>query len=283
MKMSRLPVTALSVVAALSSAGCGAGVSSSASSTAAASTPSRFTYRPFSTSYEIHTHTLQEQEFGGQVNTVNIGVRWWVTTTADGSSTPWPLTIRVDSTPEVTGAAPGLSNADVEQAIGAVFTGTLSPEGNVADFQSGDSASVFLQQQARSFERFFPRIPVGGVAPGQTWTDTVDVQTGSGGLDIQVETITASSAGAWIEHHGTRALEVKSVSNYTLVGAGSQGGTEIDLDGTGTSYQTAYLGADGRFLGRTAVDTTNMTATVAAMGAMIPILQVTVDTVTAVP
>ncbi len=282
MKRSRIPVTAISAVAVLGTTGCGAGVAGSSSSTAAAPAPSLFAYQPFATTYEIRTHTLQEQEFGGQVNTVDIGVRWLVTAAAEASTTPWLLTIRVDSTPEVTGSAPGLSDADVASAVGAIFTGTLSPQGEVADFQAGDSASTFLQQQARAFQRFFPRVPVGGLAPGQTWTDTAEVNTESGGLDIQVETVTESRAGAWIEHRGMQALEVKSISNYTLLGAGSQGGTEIDLDGSGTSYQTAYLGADGQFLGRVAVDTANMTATVAAMGAMIPILQITVDTVTVV-
>lgn len=282
MKKSRFTVATMSVVTALGVLSCSAGVTGTASTPAAIPTPARFAYLPLSSSYEINTLTMQEQEFGGQVNTVNIGIRWWVTSSADASTTPWQLSIHVDSTPVVTGTAPGLSASDLERATGAVFTGTLTPEGNVTDLQSSDSANIFLQQQARSFERLFPRLPAGGVAPGQTWTDTVEVQTSSGGLDIEVETITESTASSWIDHHGARALEVQSVSTYTLVGAGTQGGAEIDLDGTGITHRTAYLGTDGRFLGRTAVDTANMTATVAAMGAMIPILQVTVDTVSIV-
>jgi hypothetical protein len=237
------------------------------------------TYRPFSATYDIRSHTLQEQEFGGQVNSVVTGLRWLLSASIRGATSPWQLTLTIDSTPEVTGIAPGLSEQDLERAAGTVFTAMLTPEGEVTDFQGGDSSSAFLQQQARSLERFFPRLPTGGVAPGQAWSDTAEVSTGAAGMDIQIEAVTESVAGTWVDHLGHRALEIRTVSHYSLVGGGSQGGTEIDVDGTGTSHGVLYLGDDGRFLGGTSADTTNMVATVAAMGAMIPILQVSTDTV----
>jgi hypothetical protein len=57
-------------------------------------------------------------------------------------------------------------------------------------------------------------------------------------------------------------------------------GTEIDLSGTGIRHGTLYLSEDGRFLGGVSADTANMTATVAAMGAIIPVFQTRYDTVT---
>jgi len=127
-------------------------------------------------------------------------------------------------------------------------------------------------------EHFFPRIPSGGVAPGQTWSDTLSVTTSSSGLDISAETHTDYSARAWGDYQGTRALEVASEASYSVSGGGVQQGAEITLDGSGINHGLLYLASDGRFMGGTSTDSSNMTATVAAMGAMIPITQVRHDT-----
>ena len=272
----RACITGLLVCGVLVTAGCGASGSGGGAGEPIPAAPTLFTYRPFDVTYRIASHTHQEQEFSGQVNTTEYAMHWNLSAKND----PPMLTFTIDSVPTITGVNPGVSTSDLEGAAGAVFTGTFSPEGHIADFTGGDDSNAFLQQLTQSLERFLPRVPAGGAAPGQAWTDTLESTTNSGGLEIKVELITQAQAASWVEHEGgIRALQVTTVTNYSLGGGGTQMGAEIDVAGTGTRHGTLYLGEDGRFLGGFSADTSNMTATVAAMGAIIPIFQTRHDTV----
>lgn len=244
--------------------------------------PERFTYAPFSQTYVIVSHAKQEQEVGGQITTVEYTMRWRMTAATDPSGGEAGLTMTIDSAPTITGTGADLVQGDVARAAGATFVGTLTSEGRVVGLHGGDSTNAFLQQLAQSAERFFPRVPAGGAVPGVQWSDTLSTSTVSGGLETHLAFVSRSVAGGWVDRDGVQALEVMTDTDYTLVGGGAQMGTEIDLEGTGSRHGIAYLAADGRFLGGTSADTSNMTATVAAMGMMIPIVQTRHDTVSAV-
>jgi len=260
----------------------GCGSASSGGASPAPREPARFTYGPFSETYAIVSHTHQEQEVGGQITTVEYALRWRMTASTDQPGGEAGLRMTIDSAPTVTGTRADLVQGDLTRAAGTTFVGTLTAEGRVVGLHGGDTTNTFLQQLAQSAERFFPRVPAGGAAPGQQWTDTLSTSTRSGGLEIHLESVSHSEAGGWVDRDGLRALEVATVTDYTLTGGGNQMGTDIDLDGTGSRHGIAYLAADGRFLGGTSADTSNMTATVAAMGMMIPIIQVRHDSVSVV-
>ncbi|MGD8726126.1 MAG: hypothetical protein PVH40_00710 [Gemmatimonadales bacterium] len=277
MNSFNFPKAVIGALLAVTVTGCaGTGSTGTGASDASPEVPARFTYAPFDVTYRLASHTHQEQEFGGQINASDFALHWYLT----ALYSPPSITLTVDSVPELSGAAQGVSQTELEQAGGVVFTGSLSPTGQVSDFSGTEDSGAFVQQLAQSIERFLPRLPEGGVAPGQTWTDTLESTTGSGGLDIDVVLITRSEAASWAQHRGARALLVTTNTDYSLSGGGSQMGTEIDLSGTGIRHGTLYLSEDGRFLGGVSADTANMTATVAAMGAIIPVFQTRYDTVT---
>jgi len=272
---SRTATIAFIVCTSLAAVGCGTTGSGSAGADAVPEAPARFSYEPFDVTYRIASHTHQEQDFGGQVNSSGFAMHWYLSA-VNAQST---LTLTIDSVPKITGVAQGVSQGDLEQARGMVFTGAITPEGHVSAFTGGDGSSDFIGQLAQSIERFLPRVPEGGAAPGQSWIDTLEANTGSGGLDIQLQLITRAQADSWIEHEGSRALLVSTTTDYSMSGGGTQMGAEIDLDGIGIRHSTIYLGEDGRYLGGISTDTANITATVAAMGAIIPIFQTRHDTV----
>lgn len=262
--------------APLAAVGCGtAGSAGTGSSEAEPEAPSRFSYASFDATYSIASHTSQEQDFGGQVNASEFAMHWYLSVVNSASG----LTLTIDSAPKITGVAQGVSQGDLDQAAGMVFTGNLSPEGRISDLAVDDVSSDFIQQLAQSVERFLPWVPAGGAAAGQAWVDTLETTTGSSGLEISVQLITRSQADSWVEHEGGQALLVTTTTDYSMSGGGTQMGSEIDIDGTGVRHGTLYLGADGRFLGGVSADTANMTATVAAMGAIIPIFQARHDTI----
>jgi len=278
-RTARTAAVGLLLCTSFAALGCGTtGSAGTGSSEAAPETPVRFSYAPFDATYLIASHTSQEQDFGGQVNASEFAMHWYLSVVNSASE----LTLTVDSAPKITGVAQGVSQTDLDQAAGLVFTGTLSPEGRISDFAGGDASSDFTQQLAQSVERFLPRVPAGGAAAGQAWVDTLETTTGSGGLEINVQLITRSQADSWMEHEGGQALLVTTTTDYSMSGGGTQMGSEIDIDGTGVRHSTLYLGADGLFLRGISADTANLTATVAAMGAIIPIFQTRHDTVAAV-
>lgn len=282
---ARRPVGTALVAAFGLSLGCGS-PGATAGPPARAAAPAvaveSFLYRPFSAQYRVSSHNHTEQELGGQVNTVDFSLAYFLGAQAAGGGEAMTLTMTVDSIVPAGSLPPGVSTSDLQGAVGATFSGTLAPTGQVSDFQGGTGTGQFLEQLNTSMQRFLPRVPTGGAHPDQAWSDSTTVSTSSAGLDMEIATVTDYQAGAWGVYGGMQALEVSAVSQYTIAGGGSQGGTEITIDGTGTSHLRLHFGADGRLLSQASADTANFTATVLAMGAIIPVTQIRHDTVSVV-
>jgi hypothetical protein len=217
-----------------------------------------FRYQPFTAQYRIASRNHTEQEMGGQVNAVDFSLAYFIGAQATPAGDAMRLT------------------------IGATFSGTLAPTGEVSDFQGGTGTGQFLEQLNTSMRRFLPMVPADGAHANQTWSDSATISTSSAGLDLEIATVTDYQAGSWGTYAGVQALEVNAVSQYTIAGGGSQGGTEITIDGTGTSHIRLHFGANGTLLSQASADTANFTATVLAMGAIIPVTQIRHDTVSVV-
>ncbi|MDH3290283.1 MAG: hypothetical protein OEO20_01480 [Gemmatimonadota bacterium] len=260
--------------------GCSAS-GSTARTAAAPELPSTFTYGPFTAVYEIASHSHTEQDFGGQVQTVDFSLTYYITATAVQTGGAAQLTITLDSAPKMSDLPPaaGISKEEIQRAAGTTYRGILAPDGEILAFQGSTAGGQFAEQLNTAMERFFPRIPIAGLAPGQTWSDSASTTTQSGGLDLGVETTTSFEARDWLTRNGTQALEVAAVADYTVSGGGSQSGMDIGIDGSGVRRSLLYLAQDGRYLGGATADTSNLVATVAAMGAMIPVTQIRHDTV----
>jgi len=274
------------VVAAVGlSFGCGTpGATADPPARAAApvATVESFRYGPFSAQYRVSSHNHTEQELGGQVNAVDFHLAYFLGAKAAAAGDALRLTMTLDSVVPSGSLPPGVSASDLQGAVGATFSGTLAPTGEVSDFQGGTGTGQFLEQLNTSMQRFLPRVPADGARPNQAWSDSTTVSTSSAGLDMEISTVTDYQAGAWGVYGGRQALEVSAVAQYTIAGGGSQGGTEITIDGTGTSHVRMHFGADGMLLAQASADTANFTATVLAMGAIIPVTQIRHDTVSVV-
>jgi predicted small secreted protein len=276
--MKRLAITIVAISSAALAACSTSGTSGGGDVSPAG--PARFSYGPFSAQYQVSSRTHVEQDFQGQTQTSEFGLVYFLSVTAADDDGVTRLTMTLDSVPQLSG--PGTTPALAADAAGATFTGILSSRGEILDFYMSDSTNALVQQLRTGLARFFPRVPLGGAEAGQVWADSVQNSSESGGLDILVEATAQFQANDWVDRYGTRALSVGSSTDYTLSGGGTQGGSEITIDGTGVSHGGFYLGADGRFLGGASADTAHMSAFVVAMGVDIPILQTRADTVAVV-
>lgn len=277
--------TALGLIAAVAVlGGCGAAGTTSGSTDAPAPVVRAFEYAPFAVTYRLASHTRTEQEFGGQVNAMAYATATYLTAEAvAGGAGGTAVTMHIDSLVPLGSLPPGVGASDLEGVVGTTFRGTMSPTGRIVDFEAGAGSGPLLAQLNQSMPRFFSVVPEGGAEPGQTWADTSTVSAGGMGTDLEIVTVTTYAAAEWVQRGSLRALPVSAKAEYTLSGAGSQGGAEFVLDGAGVSWVTILFADDGRLVERTAADTVNMTASVVSMGAVVPITQVRADTLTVVP
>jgi hypothetical protein len=265
--------------------GCGSGGATGGSAreqTPAPAVVDNFVYGPFATSYRLVSRNHTEQEFGGQVTAIDFDTELFLSAEAVPADDGNALSLTIDSIVPGSTLPPGVTQADFEGATGATFRGTLHPTGEITDFQTAEGSGSLLTQMNRSMRNFLPAVPEGGVHPGETWTDSTTIMAPSGGMDIEVSTVTTYESGDWTDESGLRVLPVSARSDFTVAGGGNQGGTEITIDGTGVSWSQLQLSADGRLVSRIAADTANMTATVIAMGTIIPITQIRFDTLSVV-
>jgi hypothetical protein len=245
-------------------------------------TVSAFRYAPFTATYRLASHNRTEQEFGGQVSTFEFGAAIYLRAEAEPGADGFALSLTVDSMVPTGTLPPGIDEGDFAAAAGATFGGTLHPTGQITEFAGTESTNAMVTQMNQSMSQFFTPVPEGGAHPGQTWTDSGTVMGGASGMDIEIATVTVYESGDWVEENGTRVLPVTAKSDVSVAGGGMQGGTEITIDGTGVSWAGLRLAADGRMLSRFSADTMDMTATVIAMGTIIPITQVRYDSLSVI-
>jgi hypothetical protein len=110
-------------------------------------------------------------------------------------------------------------------------------------------------------------------------TTTNDRTTGN----VVVTNISKSSATAWEQRNGARALHIDVTSKFTIQGSGEQGGQPFEVSGTGVRTGVDYLAADGRFLGGEARDSTSMVITLPVQNMTIPRTQISRSTITVLP
>lgn len=241
-------------------------------------------FGPSALRYLVHQQIHVEQEFQGQKSTVERGISGYVSVTIVGpaDSVGYSATLTMDSVvPDSGTALPPTMNLDALR--GLALRGRLAPSGEFRDAVPSDSALArTFAQLIGSFQSFFPRIPAGGLTLGAQWTDTVTT-TDRTIVEVTTRSTTQSHATAWEQRNGTRALRLEVTSNYTLAGAGDQGGQVMEISGTGVRSGVQFLAADGRYLGGEASDSSAISINLPVQNTTVPVRQVSRSTVTVLP
>lgn len=265
----------------LALAACGTGGVESAPQPA----PARVQYAPFVASYAVISRGAVRQEPpGGQPGTSTFGQRYYLSVAVQAEGDGLRAELVVDSVPLVTGSDidPLIAEATTA-AAGARFTSPLASSGELTALEGDDRGNPLLRRIASRLEDFFLRLPEGGAAPGMTWSDTTSMETMSSGIELTVESVHRHQSVDWEAGIGARALRIRTESHYTVTGEGIQSGQAITIQGTGRRHAERVVDASGRYLTVTASDTTELTASVAAVGIDVPILQTRYDTLRILP
>ncbi len=239
---------------------------------------------PSALRYVVHQQIRVEQQFQGQTQIIDRGIRLFVAATISGpaDSAGYPITFTLDSiVPDSGSLIPPTVN--LAAARGLRYTGHLTPVGEFRQATMSDStlAQTFAQIVG-GFRNFYPRIPPGGLTLGAEWTDTSSTSDRAG-IEVTIKAIAHSRAAAWEQRNGARCLRVEVSSTYSVVGAGEQGGQPLEVSGTGTRTGVQFVAVDGRYLGGEAHDSSSIVVGLPVQGMTVPVRQISHSTITVLP
>lgn len=241
-------------------------------------------YQPFDAAYQGITRRTIQQKFDGQVVTNESGMNFFLQIQLAAAEDFLLASFVIDSVTQVHGLEGPMVRAQIDSARGASFSGSLSSDGMIGDWQGGESAGMIAQQLSdQILSDFFPRLAAGGVEPGFTWSDTVHTTANVGGVENSIEAVRDHRATDWTEFGGQPALEILTDSRYTYGGAGVQVGQEFTIEGTGVRHSSHYLTAGGSYLGTISADTSNAEAEIISAGIVIPVKQIRSDSIIKMP
>lgn len=242
-------------------------------------------YAPSALRYVVHRRLHIQQALGEQTQSQDLGAQIFVVAAIAGpaDSVGYPATFAVDSIVADSGT-PAPIIESVTKVRKLVFAGRVTPRGEFVNAVPSDStAAQSVVQLLGNFRDFLPRLPVDGVRPGATWTDTVETTQKGSGSEVSRRAFTQATAAPWEDHLGTRSVRLVGSQTYRVAGGGKNAGQPFELSGAGTGSGVAFIAADGRYLGGEWQDSTTLTVRLPVQGVAVPIVQVTHTTVAVLP
>ncbi len=233
------------------------------------------TYKPVRDArYRLEHHdSLNLQYEGGAVQQqVKDRVAFLRVTLAEGAAqTGYTVSVALDSLDAVESGQP-VPPDSVAAARGTVWTGTLSPSGQLSAL-SANRSSTLSDEIGSRIPLLFPALPPGGVREGMEWTDTTQRKVVADAFPVTETSIVAYKA-ADTEEQGPRqqkAIELESSGTYSRSGTRVQADQELQMTATGTVKEVHHLGLDGALVSAQGTDSGEMTISVPALGQTVPV------------
>src|SRR5262245_16408666 len=209
-------------------------------------------FAPSTMHYLVRQDVHIQQDFAGVPPTIDVRYSLFLTAAIGApADSGMPTTFTVDSI-VVDSATQLPPQINLPAARGYRIAGRLLATGEFiggpCDTKPDSSQVGGLLPRFRSF---FPRLPVGGVHPAMTWSDSTNTTDNPCGSNSSTTTNSANqrSAAAWEDHAGSRALRLETTANYRFNGSGDPGGNPFKVAGSGIGNWVQYVSADGRDLG----------------------------------
>ncbi len=229
------------------------------------------------------TSNMTQEVMGREMKFDNISndvVRFLVNDVASNGDAD--LTFSLDSAVVKTSMMGRDTTLDVSALLGKRVKATITPLGEVKNFEEVDSVSVqnrfvSISQVVNSF---FARLAGKEIKTGDSWNGTViDTIKNFGGAIIDTTDYVYTIAGKE-NKLGHSCVKIPFTSNLKLSGNGNMQGMELYINGTGKATGTIYFDAeDGLLVYQESNMDNNMTmATSGAQSMVIPITQSVIAT-----
>jgi hypothetical protein len=245
----------------------------------------RVRFGPSALRYVVHQRVQMEHDRPDLPPMTVLGWRTYVAATVTGpaDSAGYPTYFTVDSIVPDSGLILP-PTMDPSGARGLRFMGHLKPIGEFVAARVSDSAAAEkVSALVGRFRHFYPRIPPGGIAVGDSWTDTLTLTDSTPARVTRRTTVRHVRASGWEELPEGRAIRLEITEQYETTDAGNAGGQPFDARGNGIGSAVERIGAAGRYLGSVARDSANLVISLPAQGITIPRRQITTTTVTVLP
>lgn len=187
------------------------------------------------------------------------------------------LDVVLDSAQVDLGMAPVPAGA-LDSARGAVFHGYMDASGKVRSLK-GSKSGILVGQFEAFLKGFHPRVKVGSKT-GDTWTDTLDVESKTTQAATKSHTITTFVMGGTEAWDGGQAARLDAKFTTDMTGTMETPGGSADMEGKSSGTSIFYLGRDGRYLGGKTTSTGDASISGAFAPAAIPVKSTTTITVT---
>jgi len=231
--------------------------------------------------YKIDQSSSQEVDAtaaGGPKQTISTHLAAYVTVTLTDTTGGRTAHVVVDSVRTDTGSV--IPQAMLDSMKGSAYHGLLGANGKVGAFKpmkENDANSPITGM----LNGFFPRVKA-GVKSGDAWTDTSEVNNAVPNGQLTKRTVTNYKAGASEPREGAKATRIDAAFSSSLAGSQETPGGTATIEGTGTGTATQYVAPDGRYLGGTSSETSQLSVSGAFAPAPIPVHIKQTTTVTVV-
>ena len=221
----------------------------------------------------VHHDSLSLQYEGGAVQQqIKDRVALLRVTLAEGpAQNGYTVSVALDSLEATESGQPAAPDS-VAAARGTVWTGTLSPSGQLSAL-SGNRSSTLGDEIASRIPLLFPALPPGGVREGMDWTDTTQRKVMADAFPGTETAIITYKAGDTKEQgpRQQKAIELESSGTYSRSGTRVQADQELQMTATGTLKEVHHLGLDGALVSAEGTDSGEVTISVPALGQTVPV------------
>jgi hypothetical protein len=233
------------------------------------------TYKPVRDArYRLEHHdSLNLQYEGGAVQQqVKDRVAFLRVTLAEGAAqNGYTVSVALDSLEAVESGQP-VPPDSLAAAQGTVWTGTLSPSGQLSALTANRSSTLSDEIGSR-VSLLFPALPPGGVREGMEWTDTTQRKVVADAFPVTETSIITYKATDTQElgPKQQKAIGLESSGTYSRSGTRVQADQELQMTATGTLKEVHHLGLDGTLVSAEGTDSGEMTISVPALGQTVPV------------
>ncbi len=237
------------------------------------------------TKYRIETKnqsTVDLSAFGQPNQEGMLAISAWVALTVTDSAGGRVAHVVVDSL-KFESTAPQFTQATADSAKGGTVHGFVDPDGRMKNLTPKPADNTAMAEIQGVIQTFFPRVKH-GVKSGESWVDTIDVNTTTAMINTKSKFVVTYTAAGEETVGGLPARKLTTTSRSTTTGTveNPMAGT-VQIEAAGTGSGEYLVAADGRYLGGHQASNSDQKMTMAMAPAPIPVKSVRTVTVTLVP
>lgn len=209
--------------------------------------------------YLLTGKIIQTMDIMGQVMEVNIASAFGCSIKSKGLiDKNLNLEVSIDSMYQKVESPQGSVGGVVKDAMGKVFTMSITPEGKETDLTEAEKVVINIEgsgatDAAQSFNEFFPDLPAGLVSPGFTWTVADTMKTKSASNSMVMAYKSENKFDGYEDINGIKCAKISSVVSGDRVIVTQSQGMDITVKGPFTGTSIVHFSPEkGYFIKQTA-------------------------------